>query len=461
MTTEAAGPGLMQELDGIETLMSEACTRYGVPGASLAVRHGDELFECATGVVNRNTGVETTPDALFQIGSITKVFTTTLLMQLVDEGRLELDAPVRTYLPQFALAEPDRAARVTIRHLVTHTSGIEGDFFLDTGRGDDCVERYVLAMGALPGLHPLGEMWSYCNAGFVVAGRIIERLTGLTWDQALKQRLLEPAGISSMGTLPEEAILGRAAAGHMPNAQGEIQTAGTWALPRSNGPAGATPFATARDLLTFGWLHLDGGVAGNGSRLLSEESVSAMQGRHAALPGVGDIKHWGLGWMHFDWGPEAVIGHDGGTVGQSSFLRLVPRRRFGVALLTNGGNTQALYRKVVGETFTRVAHIEMPPLPAAGDGAEIDLTRFEGTYEKLSARLEIRQDEGQLVATATQLGFITSPPQVQDLAPIDSTNLLGTARGTRFQGVLTFLGPRDEGGFDYVRAGSRLHRRVS
>jgi CubicO group peptidase (beta-lactamase class C family) len=217
----------------------------------------------------------------------------------------------------------------------------------------------------------------------------------------------------------------------------------------------------ARDLLTFGWLHLDGGVAGDGKRLVSEESVKTMQEHHADLPGVGDIKHWGLGWMHFDWGPEAVIGHDGGTIGQSSFLRLVPGRRFGVALLTNGGNTQALYRKVVGETFGRIPQIQMPPLPAAGDGSGIDLAPFEGKYEKLSARLEIRQEEGRLVGTSTQLGFIALPPQVQDLAPIDGTNLLGVARGTNFQGVLTFLGPRGDSGFGYVRAGSRLHRRVS
>lgn len=172
---------LAHRLAKIPQLLAERIERYRVPGASLAVLHDGEVFETAAGVVNVDTGVETTPDSVFQIGSITKLMTTTLAMQLVDEGRLDLDAPVRTWLPELELQDAEAARTITPRHLLTHTSGIDGDFFVDTGRGDDAVERFVVACMALPQPHPVGEGFSYCNAGFVIAGRVIEKLRGAPW----------------------------------------------------------------------------------------------------------------------------------------------------------------------------------------------------------------------------------------------------------------------------------------
>jgi len=160
---------LAERLEKIPELLAERVARYRVPGASLAVLCDGQSFETAAGVVNRDTGVETTTDAVFQIGSITKVFTTTLIMQLLEEGRVKLDEPVRTYLPELQLGDHEAARSVTLRHLLTHSSGIDGDFFQDTGRGDDCVERYVLACSGLGQLHRPGELFSYCNSGFACA----------------------------------------------------------------------------------------------------------------------------------------------------------------------------------------------------------------------------------------------------------------------------------------------------
>ncbi|MEX0751080.1 MAG: serine hydrolase domain-containing protein, partial [Dehalococcoidia bacterium] len=208
----------------MEERLATWAERYRVPGATLAWMHGDELQSAASGVINVNTGVKTTPDTLFQIGSITKVYTTTLIMQLVDEGRIDLDAPPSTYLPDLRFGDPKATPAITIRHLLTHTSGVDGDFFDDFGRGDDAVQRYVAASATLAQLFPPGAMWSYCNAGFVVLGRIIEVLTGMTWDAALKARLLEPLGVKHTVTLPEEALLHNTAAGHnvLPSLQASL-----------------------------------------------------------------------------------------------------------------------------------------------------------------------------------------------------------------------------------------------
>src|SRR5690606_2967682 len=105
-------------------------------------------------VLNTATGVPVGADAVFQVGSITKVWTTVLLMQLVEEGELDLDAPVRTVLPDLTLADEKVAVELTTRHLLTHTSGIDGDLFTDTGRGDDAVEKYVASLASAALLHP-------------------------------------------------------------------------------------------------------------------------------------------------------------------------------------------------------------------------------------------------------------------------------------------------------------------
>src|SRR3954447_23677051 len=171
--------------------------KRGVVGATFAIALGDETAAAATGVLNLRTKASATNDSLFQIGSITKVWTAVLAMQLVDEGLIDLDKPVVTYLPEFRVADPEVTKTVTTRHLLSHTSGIDGDLFLDTGRGDDCLEKYVAAMADLQQNHPLGDTMSYCNSGFSVLGRMIEVLRGATWDAVLRERLFVPLGLTS------------------------------------------------------------------------------------------------------------------------------------------------------------------------------------------------------------------------------------------------------------------------
>ena len=180
-------------------------------------------------------------------------------------------------------------------------------------------------------------MWSYCNAGFVVLGRIIELMTGMTWDEALKTRLLGPLGAAQTVTLPEEALLHRTAAGHRFNQSIQIELSPIWGMARAAGPAGATPCATVGDLLTFAKMHLDGGLAADGTRLLSEAAVRAMQDPQFDLPqrpGEG-AQHWGLGWMLFDWGGRRVLATMAVLWVSSRSCASLPEDGFAVAVLTN------------------------------------------------------------------------------------------------------------------------------
>jgi CubicO group peptidase (beta-lactamase class C family) len=432
--------GLAERLAGLDSRLAASAARHRVPGAVLAVAQDDDLLELATGVLNRATGVETTPDSVFQIGSITKTLTGTLVMQLVDEGRLELDAPAYRYLPELGLGDPEATLGITLRQLLTHTSGMDGDFFEDTGSGDDCVERYVLACRALPQLHAPGELFSYCNAGFVLLGRIVEKLRGQPFDAALREHLLLPLGASRTGTRPEQAILRRAAVGHFqPPAGGEPQPFPLWRLPPSNAPAGSTPFGCARDLVRFARAHLDGGRTQGGARILSEGAVAAMRERQVDTP-LRDPHAWALPWMLFDWGAP-LFGHDGATIGQMSFLRVLPSQGIAAVLLTNGGEARGLFRELFGEVFGELAGLAIPEAPSPAPTFSADLRGLAGRYERLSVRFDIEVDDGALRATgAGRRGlFRAIPAETTRLRPVDATTFAAERPGFFFAEVVRFL----------------------
>jgi CubicO group peptidase (beta-lactamase class C family) len=341
---------------------------------------------------------------------------------------------------------------LTIWHLLTHTSGIDGDVFTDTGRGDDCLEKYTELLADVAQNHPLGATWSYCNSGWSLLGRVIEKLTGKTWDEAMRDRLFTPLGLSRTMTLPEEAILHAAAVGHN-EVDGEQVPTPVWDLPRSVGPAGLVK-STVRDVLGFAKLHLSGGLAPDGTRLLSEETVDAMTQHHADLPDkfiLGDS--WGLGWIRFGWHGHRLIGHDGNTLGQAGFLRILPEQGVAVSLLTNGGNTRDLYEDLYREIFADVAGIEMSePFVPPTEPVEVDITPYVGTYARSSVRMEVLAD-GPTLRT-TLLGpiaemvpdpveeytmvpvgpalFAVKPPEADTWAPVTFYELPGGERYVHF-----------------------------
>jgi CubicO group peptidase (beta-lactamase class C family) len=450
----------------LEKRLAELCEEFKVPGAALGVLHNGELTEVATGVINLSTGVDVTTDTLFQIGSVTKVWTTTVVMQLVDEGRVSLDVPVRTYLPTFKVADADVSERVTLRHLLSHTSGIDGDFFDDLGRGDDCIERYVDACATLQQTHPLGATMSYCNTGFTVAGRVIEVLTGTQWDQAMRERLFVPLGLKQTCTLPEEALLHRTAVGHMePEPGADPEVASRWVLPRVGGPMGLIN-STVGEVLAFAKMHMDLGRAIDGTQVLSKESVEAMQEPQVEIPNPHTLgSHWGVGWILFDWSGRKLYGHDGGTLGQSAVLRVAPDANLAVAILMNGGETARVARKLLTELFAELAGIDVPPLPEApATPPDIDLSKYEGTYERLSVRLDLVAQDGKLVGTSTLSGalaeMIPHPVSKLELTPVDETTFLVLDEGASAPVPGAFY-EFANGVPRYLHYGARTHPRVT
>ncbi len=406
--------------------LRDLATEEGVPGAALGVWADGPEWLAAHGVLNAATGVNATPDSLFQIGSITKVWTATMVMQLAGEGRLSLDTTVADVLPGLRLGTPDGSAEVTIRHLLTHSSGIDGDIFTDTGRGSDCLERYASGLAGAERIFPPGGAYSYCNSGFVLLGRIIEVLDGREWDASLRERLTRPLRLAKTVTLPEEAILHRAAVGHREPPRGN-EPVSVWALPRSLGPAGGI-VATAGDVLAFVRMHLDGGLATDGTRLLAEDLVTAVPQLQLAIPSFGGRgDEIGLAWRRYQWsGGRLIIGHDGDTVGQKAFLRIDPLSRVAACLLTNSPQAEPLMRRLFAEIFAEHARVTMPaePGPAAG-AADADLQQYVGRYERTSRRYDVTVRDGRLHAVSSVTGALAAltdhEPEEVDLYPADSS----------------------------------------
>lgn len=445
--------------------------RHGVPGAQLGILRydaagEDDVVTLSTGTLNRNlpdASAKVLPDSLFQIGSISKVWTATVIMRLIEEGRFTLDTLAKDIIPGLRLANDELSESITVRHLLTHTSGLDGDVFTDTGRGDDTLEKYVGLLADVAQNHPLGATWSYCNAGFSLLGRIIEQVTGKVWDEAMRELLFTPLGLTHTVTLPEEAILHSAAVGHVDVGDEQI-IAPVWALPRSLGPAGLIT-ARAADVLAFARMHLAGGVNQDAVRLLAEDTVSDMQAFHAEVPDkdvLGDS--WGLGWIRFDWNGARLYGHDGNTIGQAAFLRVHPDSGVAVSMLTNGGHTRDLYEDLYREIFAELSGIEMKVsvVPPA-EPVDIDATPFLGTYERASVRMEVYVgDDGPMLRT-TLLGPLAElePEPVDEYALIAIRENVFAVRQPGTQTWITTTFYTLPTGEDYIHFGARATPKVT
>ncbi|MEV0166021.1 CubicO group peptidase (beta-lactamase class C family) [Nonomuraea fuscirosea] len=393
--------------------LPELIAEYEVPGAALAYLHEGELHEFAAGTLNKATGVDVTTDSLFQIGSVTKVYTATLIMQQIEQGRLTLDTPVLEVLPEFKVADAEVTKKVTIRHLLTHTSGIDGDLFLDTGRGDDCVEKYVAACADLAQNHPLGVTQSYCNSGFSIAGRVLEKLTGKRWDDVLREGIGEPLGLTHTWTLPEDVLRFRAAMGHV-----DGEPAPVWGLMRSAGPAGLI-CARPADVVAFARAHLEGGLLEN-PQVMWEPQVD--------IPNPYALgRHWGVGWIVDEWSGQRVISHGGNTIGQHAMLWAVPGTGTIACVTVNGGHSGAFTHRVATELFAELDGLSVPAtLGPPETPVEVDASRYAGRYERAGAILDVSLRDGKpwLRMEATGALAELEKPQEFELVPVDETTFV-------------------------------------
>ncbi|MGY2700935.1 serine hydrolase domain-containing protein [Nocardioides sp. HB32] len=456
----------------LEKKLAELIDSHHVPGAQLAVLDGDEITEVTAGVLSIRTGSPVTTDALFLPGSIGKLYTATLVLMLVDEGLIDLDRPVKTYLPDFEVRDEHARDTVTVRDLLRHASGFDGDVFIDTGRGDDALPRYMKEIVDLPQICEPGKIWSYSNSGFSILGRLVEVVADTVFETALRDRLLGPLGLKHSVVFPEDAIPHPLSVGHEPDPENPeaLRVSDPWGLYRSCGPMGASLVASAGDVLRFALLHLDGGVAADGTRLLSADIVAAAQEPQIRL--VDDTvlgEAWGLGWILDRFGDVQVIGHDGNSLGQNAFMRVAPEQRFGFCLQTNVESALSMYRELAGWLFQERLGVEPRQDPERLASTVVpDPCRYVGTYQRSGLVFDIvAAADGSLVAS---IKASHAAAEMQNLPPMEELPLVPVAVDDSFllklpiadsELLAVFFNPDDGSAApSYLHFGGRAHKRV-
>lgn len=420
----------MTTLTNLGPRIARIFAEYQAPGAAVGILHRGELTELVYGVKDIATAELVTPKTVFQCGSLTKSWTALAFMQLVDEGTVVLDEPVRTYLPRFRVADPTTSARLTPRHLLNHTGGIE-EAYGDPGEGEDVYERMVTEIADAPQVAPVGSTHGYSAAlGYAILARIMEVIDGKPWDTIMTDRLFTPMGQVSTNSWRENTDPDRTARGHLIRSleDGPIPTPVDY-LPRAFGPGGGIT-STARDVLSLAHVYLHPGLAPNGRRILCAERVQEMMGSRVQIPDPYLLgTQWALGLVVSDWHGQTVYGHDGSTIGQNARLRILPDDDLALVLLTNGDPRESLYKKIFNLILSELGTVTIPAQPQPDPAIMLDPARYVGVYERPGSRFEVTADDGRLRLSVdidpTHAEIMGLPRRItHDLLAIDDTHFL-------------------------------------
>ncbi|MGW3099591.1 serine hydrolase domain-containing protein [Streptomyces sp. NPDC001102] len=399
----------------LDAKIEEGMRAYAIPGAAVGVLLNGQEYIRGYGVTNVDHPVPVDGDTVFRVGSTTKTFTGTTLMRLAEQGKVELDAPVRRYLPDFAVADPFASAQVTVRQLLNHSAGWLGDDYQDFGQGDDALTRFVASMARLPQLTEPGTVFAYNNAALCVAGRIIEAVTGKTYEAAVRDLVIDPLGLGHTRFSSDEIVGFNVAASHDVVDGKAVLEPSFWPQPRSLAPTGGL-ISSVRDQLNWARFHLGDGTAPDGTRLLSRQSLEAMRSR----PGPGgtlvvELDGMGVTWM---LRPSAqgrrIVQHGGTWPGQISGFLMVPSRGFALTLLTNSEGGTGLRDELFTDDWALSRYAGVTNLPATAETLNAqELKPYEGRYmaQRINEEgavedvvMELTRRNGRLHATQSAHG---------------------------------------------------------
>src|SRR5438270_5492091 len=396
--------------DALVSLTEAKMKEYGVPGVALGIVDDGKESSRGLGITNVEDPLPVTAHTVFPIASVSKTFTATAMMRLVEQGKIDLHAPVRRYLPDFRVRDEAASREATVWHLLTHLGGWEGQVS-GPDRGTETLKNFVAT--TLPDLMqvaPPGAAWSYNNAGFSIAGRVIEVVTGTSINRAIRDLVFQPLGLEHAGTTAGDFIVNRFAAGHSTRN-------GTPALQRPFSPSSSVTAGGVglciTDLMTYARFHLGDGTAANGARVLTRESLERM--RTAQSPKQATDDSIGIAWHMRHMGAIRTFSHGCTLGGHILLLEIVPDRNFAIAILTNSNvgwrviqdvEREAL-KSYLGATYAMnqaVAHrglVETLPSYEAL-ARQPDPAPYVGTYARPSNTVVVRAEGTNLFVQERQ-----------------------------------------------------------
>ena len=378
-------------LKEIEAVVTARMAEYHVPGVALGIVKAGRVETRTFGVTSVESPQPITIDTVFPIMSITKTVAATAIMRLVQDGTVAVSAPVQQYLPDFRVKDEAASRAVTVAHLLAHTPGWEGQLSIDD-RGAETHARFTSGLRDLPQLAAPGEVWSYNNAGFGVAGRILEVVTGKTIHDALRDLVFAPLELSHAFTQTGTAMTYRFAVAHRQQKSGETEVIRPFELPL-NVTAGGGAMSLV-SLLRYAQFHLGGGKVG-AQQVLSSALVQQMRTPNVKKHGTTD--EMGLGW-HLRRLNGVMTAAQGGTGGGHCLhVQLVPERDLAFAILTNHAEGWRLVQHVERKILESYETLALAPNQATGGNrgvsedmrvhatrlaAQPALDQYAGRYER-------------------------------------------------------------------------------
>jgi D-alanyl-D-alanine carboxypeptidase len=453
-------PTVDDAVAAIEAAVPAAMAYQGTPGLSIAITDRTKTIRVLTfGYANVDAKIPVTPASRFAIGSITKSMTALATMQLVEEGKLALDAPVSRYLPWFAI---DSADPIRVHQLLSHTAGIPDDFSPENSYGYD-----VVALRAASVLFRPGTSWSYSNDGFATAGAILARIDGRAWRESLQARVFDPLGMENSSPVFTPDALATAALGYQwrnNDRPGSLHPALVASPPLDFVDPAGSVLSTPEDMARYMRFYLDGGKAADGKQLLSAAGFAAMttadqlkNGKPAgsASPVLAEApeyyRQYGFGLSVFDSNGDRLIGHTGGISGYTACMQMNLTRGFGVIAMANLVEAPlhpcAIMLYAMSVLRAQSAGEPLPAPPPAPDLAHVsNATDYAGKYTAPDGTsLAVAAQDGHLNlvdGTSTIALYPRDTDQFWADDPRFSTYLIAFGRNSKKQVVEMTYGAR-------------------
>lgn len=332
----------MRKTDQLEHVLQEITARWGIPGLCVGVVEGEEIvYARGFGVQSLDTQVPVTPKSIFGVASVSKCFVATAIMQLVEQGRIDLDTPIVQYLPYFQL-DDDRYTQITTRLILSHTSGmpdmdeVEYDELVYHPESDEgAAERYVRALRNRKMVGAPGERFAYSNIAYNVLGDLIAKVSGQTFEEYMKQQVLLPSGMPDSTFFFPEVPRERLAWPHLRTPEMIVNP--VYPYHRADAPASFL-HATVMDMCHWGITSLNSGVY-SGNRILSANKYALMWTPVTPRSYPPFYEHAGLGWTLGHYEGWKTVSHGGGGFGWTDFLILLPEKNCGAVILCNEEST--------------------------------------------------------------------------------------------------------------------------
>lgn len=331
-----------QDFAAIDEYVQKQMEEARLPGVALGIVKGDEIVHLKGFGEADDSGRKVTARTPFIIGSNAKSFTALAIMQLVEEGKVELDAPVQRYIPWFRVADPEASRRITVRHLLNQTSGLPATADAYLLKGEDgsagALEKGVRSLSTAELAAPVGESFAYCNMNYATLGLIVQTVSGTPYEQYVEEHILAPLKMDNSFMSPWEAERHGLATGHE-YWFGRPFSGGGMPYNRASTPSGLI-VSDAEDMSHYLIAQLNGGRYGE-ARILSPEGIAELHRGDTEPVKLGDVTaSYGMGWADIEAaGGTRIVAHNGDTGDFHAKMLLAPESGWGVVVLMNGSNS--------------------------------------------------------------------------------------------------------------------------